>query len=388
MTNPTSLPCDPVAPSTGSKFDARTPPGSDKDLPLTPPASADQHATSHFKADAWIHFLERLQDPTNSKIGTKRFKLLAKHYPLAIEELKRWPSLQSYIEDKVRLDYDPISGYIHARMPTPVHDVFSNLLVHEIKELLRPVAKLDDEDGVFAAKIIPGGSSRIILEITGEEKEGGSSVALRRHPDAQFQHVEAAYPGVVIEISYSQEGKDLEKLAWDYIQHSNGDIKAVIGIDINHGPTKPSTVSLWRPEYTRENGDNVDTLGVRAEIEYEPFRSPTQVSVNSTDVLQLYLIDFATDILTKNVSNRLLCIPFQRLAEFLGTAENVQRKREQVFSGGVKSERIVKKRRRSSSPADRLLPDDESRFLIQEHTAMEKATALDQDFKPAVKRRT
>lgn len=48
---------------------------------------------------------------------------------------------------------------------------------------------------------------------------------------------------MVVEISYSQDGKNLEKLAQDYILYSNGDIKAVIGIDINYGG-KESTVSL------------------------------------------------------------------------------------------------------------------------------------------------
>jgi hypothetical protein len=55
-----------------------------------------------------------------------------------------------------------------------------------------------------------------------------------REPDAQFQQRDAEYPGVVLEISYSRDGKDLKKLAWDYIQYSNGDIKVVIGIDIKY----------------------------------------------------------------------------------------------------------------------------------------------------------
>jgi hypothetical protein len=76
---------------------------------------------------------------------------------------------------------------------------------------------------------------------------------------------------VVLEISYSQDGKDLEKLAWQYIQLSNGDIKAVIGIDIND-PPKASTVSLWRPKYTREEGEELDILDVEAEIAYQVHR--------------------------------------------------------------------------------------------------------------------
>lgn len=150
-------------------------------------------------------------------------------------------------------------------MPAPVHDFFSTSVTNEIYKQLQAIAEQDDGDGEFAAQIVDGGSSRIFLD-TEEEQPRGSSVALQRHPDGQFQHRQAAFPGVVLEVSYSQDGKDLKNLAWEYIQHSNGDIKAVIGIDINYG-AKPSTVSLWRSEYTQEDGE--DTLDVRAAITYE-----------------------------------------------------------------------------------------------------------------------
>jgi hypothetical protein len=153
-------------------------------------------------------------------------------------------------------------------MPAPVHDVFSTSVANEIYKQLQLVAERRDRDGTFAAQVVNGGSSRILLDIGEGKEHRASNVALQRHPDAQFQHREAACPGVVLEVSYSQAGKDLEKLAWEYIQHSNGDIKAVIGIDINYG-VNASTVSLWRPEYTREDGEEEDTLGVKAEIAYQ-----------------------------------------------------------------------------------------------------------------------
>ncbi len=69
-------------------------------------------------------------------------------------------------------------------------------------------------------------------------------------------------------ISYSQDGKDLDKLAWQYIQGSNGDIKAVVGVNINYGGSE-SAVSIWRPDYYREEGDDVDTLSVVRDVDYE-----------------------------------------------------------------------------------------------------------------------
>jgi len=56
--------------------------------------------------------------------------------------------------------------------------------------------------------------------------------------------------------------KKLKKLAWDYILNSNGEIKVVIGFDIIHGKTKEATLSIWRPRYIHEDGEELDILEV------------------------------------------------------------------------------------------------------------------------------
>lgn len=119
----------------------------------------------------------------------------------------------------------------------------------------------------FASSIMDGSSSRILLrEGISDEGLGAVGDVARREPDGQFQHVDATYPGVVLEVSYSQDGKNLKKLASDYILRSNGGIKAIIGIDINC--EKESTVSLWRPNYVEEEGEDLKILEVRQEISY------------------------------------------------------------------------------------------------------------------------
>lgn len=162
-------------------------------------------------------------------------------------------------------DYDPSASLIRFRMPTPVHEFFAVSVANEICEHLRQIASNKNAAGEFASRIANGGSSRMIL------KDGGSEdtklpVYPQREPDAQFQHPDALYPGVVLEISYAQRGSDLKKLARDYIMHSNGNIRVVIGIDINYGDTEESTLSLWRPSYIKEEGEELDTLEMIQEI--------------------------------------------------------------------------------------------------------------------------
>lgn len=285
-------------------------------------------------------------------------------------------------------------------MPSPVHDFLATSIAREIDKQLQLLGERLDAVGIFATQIANGGSSRILLRenFTEEEVAKAQGIPLQRQPDAQFQHWEAMYPGVVLEISYSQDGKDLDKLAWQYIQHSNGDIKAVIGIDINYGG-KESTVSLWRPRYYREWDDELETLDSQRVIKAEvcgtvvdildtmlslaqPFRSSDALPINQGRELRLTLSDFATDKLSNVPESATLVITYGKLAQLLDRAEQMQKVREQGSAGGTKSDRKTKKRPRSSSPADQIGSEDEARFLGDEIRAIKKVAAEDKDFKP------
>jgi len=146
-------------------------------------------------------------------------------------------------------------------VPTPpIHGFFSASIAGEITKQLKRIAERQDGAGEFAAQIMSWASARILLKE--DEGLGASDVPLLRRPDEQFQHERAMYPGVVLEISCSPNRKDLRKRAWDYIQYSNGDIKAVIGFAFNYGEGE-STVSLWRPAFVREEGEELDILDVK-----------------------------------------------------------------------------------------------------------------------------
>lgn len=58
----------------------------------------------------------------------------------------------------------------------------------------------------------------------------------------------------MIEVSYSQIPKTIPYLVDNYILCSNGNIKAVVGLDVDY-KTKKGTVSVWRPQLsTTEEG--------------------------------------------------------------------------------------------------------------------------------------
>jgi hypothetical protein len=292
---------------------------------------------------------------------------------------------------------------LSVRMPTPVHDFFTAFVADEISKQLEAISHHGDSSAEFAARIANGGCARIFLKEDNPDRDGqGTRVVHRREPDAQFQHRDAEYPGVVLEVSYSQDGKDLKKLAWDYIQYSNGDIKVVIGIDIKYNNSKEATLSVWRPRYIREDGEELEILeaeeriisqvchllhGHGAEVNLgKAFRASDGSFDNSTNVLCLSLDDFATDEISTNRhfgDSTEVNISYKKLAQFLNLAEEMQESREPTQGSrghSAKSKRKTRKRKRSSSPFDQLRSADEAERQNQEAMAEERIDAADADF--------
>ncbi|KAL4866876.1 hypothetical protein BDV12DRAFT_172191 [Aspergillus spectabilis] len=368
-----------------------TPPDRNTSLPLTPPASERRQQSARFSTGNIIGIFQDLQNhhPEPSRDGQKTIDLPPEKYLQLLKALERDQSLQEYVCDKVRWDYDPKAGLLYVRMPTPVHDFFASSVAVEICKQLQCIANGEDAAGEFAGQIANGGSSRIYLkEGDSNEELAESKVFLQRQPDAQFQYCGTAYPGVVLEVSYAQRGKNLRKLARDYILHSNGNIKVVIGIDINYREaqgetnreTNESTVSLWRPSYIHEEGEEFDILDVQQEIESQPFRAQDGSYVNQTQRIRLDLSDFAPEKLSADIRGIQLEITYEQLAYFLSRAEQMHRSRE--LSHGIKNERKTRKRKLSSSSAEEIKSEDEAKHRFQEEEDAERSAAHDNDFIP------
>ena len=129
-------------------------------------------------------------------------------------------------------------------MPSFLHERFIVQIVGELQGQLKSIEGASAE---FAKEIISSASASI--KFADQEYS-------KHDPDAQFTHSKARYPGVVIEVSYLQKGKDLGRLSDDYILGYDSGIRVVVGLDIEYKMTKKATLSVWQPSIvTNEAGE-------------------------------------------------------------------------------------------------------------------------------------
>jgi hypothetical protein len=155
-------------------------------------------------------------------------------------------------------------------MPTQLHEVFIERVVEEIKCRLRAIADGETRSRSFAQKIKYNGSGRLIFQ---SAEDDDNQTTIQREPDAEFKHEDAHWPGVIIEVSYSQKTKALPHLADDYILETNGSIRVVVGLDLDY-KTKKATVSIWRPQYVINQQGEVELVAAQIEPQVSTVQDP------------------------------------------------------------------------------------------------------------------
>jgi hypothetical protein len=159
-----------------------------------------------------------------------------------------------------RYDYSSRSCRFILRMPSSTHEFFRSKIVSEILRQLGTITNKAGEIAEFASAVQYAGSPMLQLladEASAdrqdnswarqEEEDKGEQTSLKydaHEPDAAFKHINAQWPGIVIEVSFSQKKKELKYLAEDYILGSDGNIQVVIGIDIEYKQSKKATFSV------------------------------------------------------------------------------------------------------------------------------------------------
>ncbi|CAG7924591.1 unnamed protein product [Penicillium olsonii] len=261
-------------------------------------------------------------------------------------------SLRGYVEDKIRLDYDPRRSRLTIRMPSPLHDRFCAKVVSKILNRLTELQKSDEAFGDFARKIEHSSTSRIWLPNDTNDTQQTYS---QRCPDASFIHEYAKYPRIIIEVCYPPKIRAAAGLAEDYILDTNASVNAVIALNIEYRGSKKATISVWRPNKIIVDG--VKELEAKA-----PFRTESGLPIDDSKqpALQLSLRDFAPKSISQKYPNldQDILISSKELCDFLSSAEAEHQK--QLLGQGVEEPLSpdTRKRRRAQTPSEQLSSEE------------------------------
>jgi len=129
-------------------------------------------------------------------------------------------------------------------MPTAVHELFIARVEDAIHSQLKLIREGSSSTAIFAQKVHPARSTGIYCPVD----DAPPSTKSKHEPDASFWHDDAQYPGVIIEVAYSQKRKRLGRLAEEYLLDSDASVQVVIGLDIEYGKkeSRKATLSVWR----------------------------------------------------------------------------------------------------------------------------------------------
>ena len=159
-------------------------------------------------------------------------------------------------------------------MPTGVHELFIDGVEDAIRSQLKAIRTGSGREARFAQKVRPARSTEIEFPV----EDGASTRKSKYEPDASFWHDDAQYPGIVIEVAYSQKKKRLGRLAEDYLLDSDANIRVVVGLDIEYGKkgTRKATLSTWRTHLVHTaHGDELQVVRETADEVYFLIKKPS-----------------------------------------------------------------------------------------------------------------
>ena len=341
------------------------------------------------------------------------FKLTNAEYADLERGVEEDDALGGWYEDKARYDWEPARGdgwrgQYMLRMPTRLHECFiarvEDEIVRRITDLADKLAGGGIEDGGKVAeelrRVCKGRSTTLemhVPKLENSSQESASSGAheagvVKRSPDATFYHpAQPDWPCVVVEVSYSQQRKDLPRLAESYIIDSQHMIRCVVGLDIPYSDRAAkkkrdwtATASVWRPGWERdEEGEEVGICVV--DVDRQPFRDASGTAcagalvLDLSDVLSSSVLDGRT--ILAPYSN--ITIPLADLTRHLAAAEVHHNAIPPPFSTATK-----KFRKRKLTPSEELSDNTESKYLRQEEAEREKERHGDEEWWAGSRRRT
>ncbi|KAJ6069163.1 hypothetical protein N7499_011050 [Penicillium canescens] len=350
-----------------------TPPGSVFVPPLTPPPTVEKPLS---KSTQNVVNRFRLHREGYRPGPWWEGRVRPNDYTQVLHVLDADRPLQKYVDDKLRYDYDPCRSRLTIRMPSPLHDTFCARIVDEISRQIRQYQQNGGPAANFAKEVEHFATSRILIP---EDRTDGKQTYSRREPDASFGHRRAHYPGVIVEVCYSQKSRRVAHIADEYILNTGGSVNAVVAFDVDYEGSKRATITVWRPEYTTVDG--VQEFRATAIVEAEPFRMDTGIPAERTG-LRLSLSDFATEELSQGHVglDQEIFITSEQLCDFLSSAESRQQA-QALYQGSINQIRPgALKRRRLETPPE--LPSSEDEGSIEKNRESKRGRQSS-DFRPS-----
>ncbi|MCJ1426648.1 hypothetical protein MMC29_004551 [Sticta canariensis] len=316
------------------------------------------------------------------------FQLAPGEYDEIERQLSQDESLWGYVENKIRraraddcnsYDYDGYRNQLVVRMLTNIHESLIAAFEKSIIVQLELISNGSDKAALFAPRLRCKHSTDIYFP----SDDAPHSRKAHRSPDTSFRHLGAHYPGVIVEVSYSQKRKDLRNLAETYLLDSDTSVQVVVGLDIEYGKkgSRKATFSVWRGRCI-PTADGVDTE-IFQEITDEPFRDDQGDPTDHLG-LKIQLGDFACPKTVERElgdQNRELVVSAQELCQYLTEAETQVIREQQESLNKVSLPGRNNKRKRTATPPDQLTPDDEERFAEQEQRAAGRMEKDDLDYR-------
>jgi len=349
-----------------------TPPESFTCSPPTPPATEEKTEPSISRIIAEVRQY-RAGGCQPAGEHWLRFSLDVYQYEELQRQLRK-ENLWDYYTHKLRYDYFPRVKIYVLRMPSSLHKSLGSYITQELLRQLGTIAQGSSPSAAFARNIENSASA----EISFKDTTYGS-----HQPDASFQHFEAQYPGVILELSYSQKRKDLSRLAHEYILGSDADIRVVIGIDVEYKGSKKASVSIWRPHIKVNNTEEKELSVVQTTTD-QLFRDEVgNLVLDPQAGLQLQLEEFGTEAFAAKFSGltEAIYISAETLFTFLERAEVKARRLKQSEGLTRSTKPWVRKQRRDSTPPEQLESDREGRFAEEKQRAARKAMRDDVSYK-------
>jgi hypothetical protein len=230
-------------------------------------------------------------------------------------------------------------------MPSLVHEIFTARLADGISSAISALAeRLGGKAGDALRGISSGGSPTLklkgpaVLSSSSQDGAEGGLVHTWRSSERTFFHEEGLeWPGLVLEVSFRQKGRELERIAEGYVVDSLGGIRCVVGVQLPcirdlrkrtciMGIDMTASVSVWRPMVEEdENGE--ETVSCVCEVDSVPFMSKNGARVEGQ--LELGVKDLlSSDVLSAldaGVQDEKISIPFSDLWTFYRDAQRAKK---------------------------------------------------------------